>query len=52
MCECTAAGIQWEEIGKKIDIFEENISLFFYYNYFMAFHIPRCPSFHKSLNAH
>lgn len=37
---------------KKIDIFEENISLFFYYNYFMAFHIPRCPSFHKSLNAH
>lgn len=29
MCECTAAGIQWEEIGKKNDIFEENISLFF-----------------------
>lgn len=30
MCECTAAGIQWEEIGKKNDIFEENISLFFF----------------------
>lgn len=26
--------------------------IFCYYYYFIAFHIPRCPSFHKSLNSH